>query len=55
MLIVRCVLGLEPEEELNAITLQTYFYLVNIGKPVGARDIMGGANLSSLSVAYKNL
>jgi len=49
------VLVLEPEEELNATTFQTYLYLVKIGKPVGPRDLMRGANLSSPSVAYRNL
>jgi pilus assembly protein TadC len=49
------VLALEPEEELNATTFQTYLYLVKVGKPVGPRDLMRGANLSSPSVAYRNL
>ncbi len=44
-----------PEEELNATTFQTYVYLVRTGKPVGPRDVMRGANLSSPSVAYRNL
>jgi len=43
------------EEELNATTFQTYLYLVKVGKPVGPRDLMRGANLSSPSVAYRNL
>ena len=43
------------EEELNATTFQTYVYLVKVGKPVGPRDVMRGANLSSPSVAYRNL
>ena len=47
--------SLEPEEELNASTFQTYLYLVRVGKPVGPRDLMRGANLSSPSVAYRNL
>jgi hypothetical protein len=47
--------SLEPEEELNATTFQTYLYLVKVGKPVGPRDLMRGANLSSPSVAYRNL
>ena len=47
--------GLEPEEELNATTFQTYLYLVKLGKPAGPRDVMRGANLSSPSVAYRNL
>ncbi len=46
---------MEPDEELNATTFQTYVYLVKVGKPVGPRDLMRGANLSSPSVAYRNL
>lgn len=46
---------LEPEEELNSTTFQTYLYLVKVGKSVGPRDVMRGANLSSPSVAYRNL
>jgi hypothetical protein len=46
---------LEASEELNASTFQTYLYLVKAGKPVGPRDVMRGANLSSPSVAYRNL
>jgi len=46
---------LEPEEELNATTFQTYLYMVKVGRPVGPRDLMRGANLSSPSVAYRNL
>jgi hypothetical protein len=49
------VFGLEPKEELNATTFQTYVYMVKVGKPVGPRDLMRGANLSSPSVAYRNL
>lgn len=47
--------GLAPEEELNATTFQTYVYMVKVGKPIGPRDLMRGANLSSPSVAYRNL
>ena len=47
--------SLEPEEELNATTFQTYLYLVKVGRPVGPRDLMRGAKLSSPSVAYRNL
>jgi hypothetical protein len=46
---------METEGELNASTFQTYVYLVKVGKPVGPRDVMRGANLSSPSVAYRNL
>jgi len=45
---------LEPNEDLNASTFQTYMYLVKVGKPVGPRDVMRGADLSSPSVAYRN-
>jgi hypothetical protein len=30
-------------------------FLVKVGKPVGPRDVMRGADLSSPSVAYRNL
>ena len=43
------------DQDLNASTFQTYLYLVKAGKPVGPRDVMRGANLSSPSVAYRNL
>lgn len=43
------------EDELSASTFQTYVYLVKAGKPAGPRDVMRGANLSSPSVAYRNL
>ncbi len=46
---------MQPDEELNATTFQTYVYMVKMGKPVGPRDLMRGANLSSPSVAYRNL
>ncbi len=46
---------MNPEDELNATTFQTYLYLVKVGRPVGPRDLMRGANLSSPSVAYRNL
>jgi len=42
-------------DELNVSTFQTYVYLVKVGKPVGPRDVMRGADLSSPSVAYRNL
>jgi hypothetical protein len=45
----------ESEGELNVTTFHTYVYLVRVGKPVGPRDVMRGANLSSPSVAYRNL
>src|SRR3989304_751728 len=53
---MRVVIGaVGAEDELNATTFQTYVYLIKAGKPVGPRDVMRGANLSSPSVAYRNL
>lgn len=46
---------MDPDQELNATTFQSYLYIVKIGKPVGPRDLMRGANLTSPSVAYRNL
>jgi hypothetical protein len=43
------------DDELNASTFETYVYLVKTGKPVGPREVMRGAELSSPSVAYRNL
>ena len=43
------------DEELNATTFETYVYLVKANRSVGPRDVMRGANLSSPSVAYRNL
>ena len=42
-------------EELEGITLSVYLYIVKKGKPVGPRDVMKGANLSSPSVAYRHI
>jgi hypothetical protein len=42
-------------EELEGITLSVYLYVVRKGKPVGPRDAMKGAHLSSPSVAYRHL
>ena len=42
-------------EELEGITLSVYLYVVKQGKPVGPREVMKGANLSSPSVAYRHL
>lgn len=46
---------MENIEELNQTLFETYVYLVKADKPVGPRDLMRGANLSSPSVAYRNL
>jgi hypothetical protein len=43
------------DEELNSTLFNTYVFLIKTGKPVGPRDLMRGANLSSPSVAYRNL
>lgn len=42
-------------EELEGITLSVYLYAVRKGTPVGPRDVMKGAHLSSPSVAYRHL
>jgi hypothetical protein len=41
--------------ELEGFTLDVYWYVVKEGKPVGPRDVMKGAHLSSPSVAYRHL
>ena len=46
---------METGDELNSSLFHTYVYLVKADKPVGPRDLMRGANLSSPSVAYRNL
>jgi len=43
------------EEELEGTTLKVYLYIVKENEPVGPRDVMRGANLSSPSVAYRHL
>lgn len=45
----------EHNEELEGITLSVYLYVVRKGKPVGPRDVVKGARLSSPSVAYRHL
>jgi hypothetical protein len=42
-------------EELEGLTLKVYLHAVKKGKPVGPRDVMKEANLSSPSVAYRHL
>jgi len=42
-------------EEIEGITLSVYLYVVNKDQPVGPRDVMKGANLSSPSVSYRHL
>jgi hypothetical protein len=45
----------EFDDQLNATTFHTYVYLVKVGKPVGPREVMRGVDLTSPSVAYRNL
>jgi len=45
----------DAEDQLNVSAFHTYVYLVKAGKPVGPREVMRGANLTSPSVAYRNL
>ena len=45
----------QNSEELEGITLTVYLYVVRKGKPVGPRDVVKGASLSSPSVAYRHL
>ena len=42
-------------DDLNRTALRTYVYLVKVDKPVGPREVMRGAKLTSPSVAYRNL
>lgn len=42
-------------QPLEGKTLNVYSYVVKEGKPVGPREVMRGANLSSPSVAYWHL
>ena len=42
-------------EELEGTTFTVYSYVLKETKPVGPRDVMRGANLSSPSVAYRHL
>ena len=42
-------------EELEGNTLTVYAYIVHADKPVGTRDVTRGADLSSTSVAHRQL
>ena len=46
---------MEPKYELTTTAMRTYIYLIKAGKPVGPREVMRGAKLTSPSVAYRNL
>ena len=41
--------------ELERTTFSVYLFVAKKGKPVGPRDVMRGAHLSSPSVAYRHL
>jgi DNA-binding transcriptional ArsR family regulator len=43
------------KDELEGITLSVYLYAVKKGSPLGPRDAVKGAHLSSPSVAYRHL
>ena len=45
----------ENNEELEGTPFMVYSYVMNENKPVGTRDVMRGASLSSPSVAYRHL
>jgi hypothetical protein len=53
--LVKVDASLLADEELNSTLFDSYVFLVKVGKPVGPRDLMRGVNLSSPSVAYRNL
>jgi SOS-response transcriptional repressor LexA len=42
-------------EDLEGNTLNVYAFVVKAGKPVGPREVMRGANLSSPSTAHRQL
>ncbi len=42
-------------EELEGTTLNVYAFVVKEGKPVGPREVIRGASLSSPSTAYRQL
>jgi hypothetical protein len=43
------------DEKLEGTTFTVYVYAVKAGRPVGTRDVMRGAKLSSPSVAFRHL
>ena len=45
----------DSNEKLEGITLNVYLHVVKTGRPVGPRDVMKDAKLSSPSVAYRHL
>jgi hypothetical protein len=53
-LLLRCNIKM-GNSELAGNTLSVYAYIVRENRPVGTRDVMRGANLSSPSVAHRHL
>jgi hypothetical protein len=47
--------NMRSKKDLNKTGMQTYLYLIKAGKPVGPREVMRGAKLTSPSVVYRNL
>ena len=45
----------DSDQELEGITLNVYLHVVKKAEPIGPRDVMKAANLSSPSVAYRHL
>ena len=47
--------NMESKDEITPTTARTYLYLIKAKKPVGPREVMREAKLTSPSVAYRNL
>lgn len=52
--LIRCNIKM-GDKQLAGNTLSVYAYVVRENRPVGTRDVMRGANLSSPSVAHRHL
>ena len=46
---------MQSKDELTPTATRTYLYLIKAEKPVGPREVMREAKLTSPSVAYRNL
>ena len=46
---------MQSKDELTPTAIRTYLYLIKAEKPVGPREVMREAKLTSPSVAYRNL
>ena len=53
-LLLRCNIKM-GDKQLAGNTLSVYAYVVRENRPVGTRDVMRGANLSSPSMAHRHL